>query len=112
MGEFTIDVKIEDASDAAAPATSAKKAPRTESDNSQVATSAGAIASVASHKTFAPPSTYKNINEFVRPTKGTLVEVLVAWRERVISAYHFSERGTITVGTHPTCEVVVPVIST
>ena len=64
------------------------------------------------HKTFAPPSPYKNINEFIRPTKGTLVEVLVCWRERVISAHHFSERGEITVGTHPSSDILVPLIST
>ncbi len=64
-----------------------------------------------SKNTFAPPSAYKNINEFIRPTKGTTVEVLVAWRERVISAHHFSENGPVTVGTHPSCDVVVPLIA-
>ncbi len=64
-----------------------------------------------SKNTFAPPSAYKNVNEFIRPTKGTTVEVLVAWRERVISAHHFTENGPVTVGTHPSCDVVVPLIA-
>jgi hypothetical protein len=64
-----------------------------------------------SRNTFAPASAYKNVNEFIRPTKGTTVEVLVAWRERVISANHFNENGTVTVGTHPDCDVIVPLIS-
>ncbi len=64
-----------------------------------------------SRNTFAPISSYKNINEFIRPTKGTSVEVLVAWRERVISANHFSENGPVTVGTHPSCDVMVPLLS-
>jgi len=62
--------------------------------------------------TYAPASKYKNVNEFIRPTKGTLVETLVCWGERVISAYHFSERGTLNVGTHPSCDILVPLIST
>lgn len=70
-----------------------------------------AVKSNYSKNTFAPQSPYKNINEFIRPTKGTTVEVLVAWRERVISAHHFSESGTITVGTHPSCDVIVPLIT-
>jgi hypothetical protein len=64
-----------------------------------------------SKNTFAPQSPYKNVNEFIRPTKGTTVEVLVAWRERVISAHHFTENGPVTVGTHPSCDVIVPLIS-
>ena len=35
----------------------------------------------------------------------------MAWRERVISAYHFSDKGTVTIGTHPSCDVIVPIIS-
>lgn len=63
-------------------------------------------------KTFAPPSTHKNLNEFVKPTKGSTVEVLVAWKERVISSYHFHQKGTITYGSHPSCDVMVPSLNT
>lgn len=54
---------------------------------------------------------YKSITDFIRPTKGTTVEVLVAWRERVISAHHFTDKGVVTVGTHPSCDVIVPLIA-
>ncbi len=64
-----------------------------------------------SRNTFAPPSPYKNVNEFIRPTKGTTVEVLVAWRERIISSHHFTEKGPILVGTHPSCDVIVPLLT-
>ncbi len=80
-------------------------------------TAAGAGASAGTtnvdfgKKTYAPNSPYKNINEFIKPTKGTTVEVLVAWRERVISSHHFTENGPVTVGTHPSCDVIVPLIS-
>lgn len=63
-------------------------------------------------RTYAPSSPYRNVNEFVRPTKGTLVEILVCWGERVIRSTHFNEKGTIHVGTRPDCEIVVPLIST
>lgn len=64
-----------------------------------------------SKNTFSPQSPYKNVGDFIRPTKGTTVEVLVAWRERVISSNHFYENGTVVVGTHPSCDVIVPLIS-
>jgi pSer/pThr/pTyr-binding forkhead associated (FHA) protein len=64
-----------------------------------------------SRNTFAPSSPYKNVNEFIRPTKGTSVEILVAWRERVIASHHFSEKGAIWVGTHPSCDVIVPLLT-
>ncbi len=63
---------------------------------------------VRGQKTFSPESSYKNLSEFIRPTKGSTIEVLVAWKERVINSYHFHNKGTIHYGTHPGCEVVVP----
>ncbi|MCJ8277877.1 MAG: FHA domain-containing protein, partial [Bdellovibrionales bacterium] len=90
-------------------------APAAQEEPAPVAVAAaagGGVATVVSKQTFSPDSAHKDINEFIRPTKGTLVEVLVAWKERVISAYHFSDKGTINIGTHPSCEVIVPIIST
>lgn len=66
---------------------------------------------VRGQKTFSPESSYKNLSEFIRPTKGSTVEVLVAWKERVINSYHFHNKGTIHYGTHPGCEVVVPTLT-
>jgi pSer/pThr/pTyr-binding forkhead associated (FHA) protein/outer membrane biosynthesis protein TonB len=67
---------------------------------------------VRGQKTIPPESTYKNLSEFIKPTKGSTVEVLVAWRERVINAYHFHQKGTVTYGSHPSCDVVVPSLTT
>lgn len=61
-------------------------------------------------RTFAPPSKYQSFREFVKPSKGTVVEVLVLWRERVISASHFSGQKTIFMGSHPNCDIVLPVM--
>ncbi len=63
-------------------------------------------------KTFAPPSKYKDVRDYVKPSKGTVVEILVAWRERVIATYHFSSAKTITMGSHPSNDVVLPLFAT
>lgn len=61
-------------------------------------------------KTFAPPSRFQNVKEFVKPTKGSVVEVVLAWRERVIGTYSFSEKKIITIGSQPTCDIPVPIM--
>ena len=62
-------------------------------------------------KTFAPPSKYKDVRDFVKPSKGTVVEVLVAWRERIIESRHFSGTQTVTLGSNPGCDIVLPLLS-
>lgn len=63
-------------------------------------------------KTFAPPSRYTNVRDFVKPSKGTVVEICIAWRERVIATYHFSEKKTVTMGSDPKCDVQLPLLTT
>ncbi|MBL7688127.1 MAG: AgmX/PglI C-terminal domain-containing protein [Bdellovibrionaceae bacterium] len=63
-----------------------------------------------SRKTFAPPSRFTNIKEVVKPTKGSVVEVLVAWRERIIATYSFSEKKVVTIGSKPDCDIPVPIM--
>lgn len=64
-----------------------------------------------SKKTFAPPSKYNDVRDFIKPSKGTVVEVLVAWRERVIASYHYSGSKTVTIGSRPDNDIVLPVAS-
>ena len=61
-------------------------------------------------KTFAPPSKYQSFRDFVKPSKGTVVEVLVLWKERVIDTYHFSGKTVVTMGSHPECNIVLPLM--
>jgi pSer/pThr/pTyr-binding forkhead associated (FHA) protein len=61
-------------------------------------------------KTFAPPSKYQSYRDFVKPSKGTVVEVLVMWKERVINSYHFSGKTVVTMGSLPDCNIVLPVM--
>ncbi len=65
-----------------------------------------------SHKTFAPPSHFKDAKDFVKPGKGTVAEVLVLWKERVITTNHFFENGPVFIGGGEDADVVVPVLST
>lgn len=62
-------------------------------------------------KTFAPPSKYRDLRDFVKPSKGTVVEVLVAWRERIIESRHFNQAQTVTLGSNPGCDIVLPLLS-
>ena len=48
-----------------------------------------------------------NMNH-IRPDRGTVVEVLVAWGEKVISSHHFHGKGSVFIGTSEKCDVVVP----
>lgn len=62
-------------------------------------------------KTFAIASKHSDVRDFVKPSKGTVVEVLVAWRERVIATHHFSSAKTITMGSHPSNDIVFPLFA-
>lgn len=62
-------------------------------------------------KTFAPPSKFKEAKDFVKPGKGSSVEVLVVWRDRVLNTYHFNESKPIFIGGGPDADVLVPILS-
>lgn len=62
-------------------------------------------------KTFAPVGKYSDARDFVKPSKGTIVEVLVAWKDRVIQSHHYSQAKTVTIGSHPSNDIVLPVFS-
>lgn len=60
------------------------------------------------HKTYAPNSPFTDARDIIRPSKGTTVEVLVTWKERVIAARNFKEAGEVTIGSDPTSDLIVP----
>lgn len=57
---------------------------------------------------FAPPSEVKDLRDFLKPTKGPVVEVLVAWRERVIQTYHYTKPQVVNIGPKSTNDILVP----
>lgn len=62
------------------------------------------------HRTFAAPSRHSDIRQIVKPTKGTVIEVIVAWKERIIATRSFSGQHVVTVGSHPSCDLPVPIM--
>lgn len=62
-----------------------------------------------SKKTFAPPSE-KPADMLMKPGKGTVVEVVVAWKERVIHSQHFSDKGVVTIGSSEKADITIPVL--
>ncbi len=63
------------------------------------------------HKTFAPASPYKDLKEIIKPGKGSVVEVMVAWKDRVISTNHFNQKGSVYISSSEDADVVVPILS-
>lgn len=62
--------------------------------------------------TFAPESEIKDLNKVIKSSQGNLVEVIVCWKERVLTTYHFSKAGkTVTVGAHPKNDILLPVFT-
>ena len=58
--------------------------------------------------TYAPLSKIQNLDEFLDPSIGNLIEVIVCWKERILRTYHFFEGGDIFMGSEKTCQVKFP----
>lgn len=50
-------------------------------------------------KTFAPPSEIGDLKRHLKPGKGATVEVLVAWKERVLTTYHYNNGDVARVNS-------------
>lgn len=73
--------------------------------------SAFVMPTVKKGKTFAPPGKFKDAKEFVKPGKGTSVEVLVVWKDRVLSTNHFNDKKPVFIGGGADADVMVPILS-
>jgi outer membrane biosynthesis protein TonB len=49
--------------------------------------------------TFAPGNLVGELSDYLKPTKGTIVEVIVAWQNRILQTYHFKEKGIVRIGS-------------
>ena len=49
--------------------------------------------------TFAPPSEIKDLKRTLKPGKGNTVEVIIAWKERVLDTVMFKQKGTYRIGS-------------
>lgn len=57
---------------------------------------------------YAPVSEVKDLKDVLRPTKGNVLEVIVAWRERILNTYHFKHKGAFRVGDTKNEQIVIP----
>ncbi len=62
-------------------------------------------------KTFAPPSPYADLKQIIKPSKGGVIEVLVAWNDRILSSNHFTRKGSVFISSAEDADVIVPIIS-
>ena len=49
-------------------------------------------------KTFAPASQIPQLKEYIKPQKGTLIEVIVGWKDRIIGSYHLADKKGLLAG--------------
>lgn len=59
-------------------------------------------------KTYAPTSKIKKLDDFLTPSIGNLIEVLVCWQERILSTHYFYKNGDVFMGSGKDCEVKFP----
>ena len=57
--------------------------------------------------TFAPPSKIQDLDSHLQASIGNFIEVVVAWKERILSVHHFM-RGDVHLGSSSDCEIPVP----
>jgi pSer/pThr/pTyr-binding forkhead associated (FHA) protein len=58
--------------------------------------------------TFSPPSSELDVNKIIKPSKGSVLEVSIAWKERIIQTYHFSGNKVINAGAKETDLIAIP----
>ena len=58
--------------------------------------------------TYAPLSKIQNLDEFIEPSIGNLIEVIICWKERILSTYYFFKSEDIFMGGGKTCQVKFP----
>ena len=49
--------------------------------------------------TFAPANAVGDLKKYLKPTKGPTVEVIVAWQNRILSTYHFTNQKKVNIGS-------------
>jgi hypothetical protein len=62
-------------------------------------------------QTFAPVGNFKDARDIIKPGKGSVVEILVLWKERVLSTHHFFNKGEVFIGGGSDSDIIVPTLS-
>ena len=58
--------------------------------------------------TYAPSNQIRNLDHYIKPSSGNLVEVIVAWQDRILSTHCFSKPGSFFIGSSKECDVFLP----
>jgi len=58
----------------------------------------------------APISDYSRVEEIIDPqSRGSILEVVVAWKERILKTYHFSNKNEIYMSNQPGDDIYLPI---
>lgn len=61
--------------------------------------------------TYAPTSKFVDLDEVIDVnSRGSVVEVMLTWKERIIGTYHFSQKQKLTLGNRPDCDLQLSVL--
>ena len=68
------------------------------------------VKKVKTRKTFAPPGESVHLDRRLHVGGGPIVEVLIAWKDRILKVQHFDRRKNQTVlfGSDPQCSICFP----
>ena len=58
--------------------------------------------------TYAPLSQIKNLDDYLEPSIGNLIEVIVCWKERILKSYYFHKSGDVFMGGGQDCQIQFP----
>ena len=60
---------------------------------------------------FSPASSYDTVDEILSPTsRGSIVQVLICWNERILKAYHFTNSKSVYLSNSGSSDIFVPLI--
>jgi len=59
-------------------------------------------------KTFAPPSEVQDLKSYLKPSKGPTVQVIVAWKERILNTYNFKGTKAVRVNAGGENDIALP----
>ena len=61
--------------------------------------------------TYAPAASFVDLDEVIDVnSRGSVVEVMLTWKERIIGTYHFSQKQRVTLGNRPECDLKLSIL--
>lgn len=61
--------------------------------------------------TYAPASSFVDLDEVIDVnSRGSVVEVMLTWKERIVGTYHFSQKQRVTLGNRAECDIKLSIL--